>query len=225
VDGQTESRVRDRFEPVLTRIKEQLASFEDVPLKKGATMSTAIPFSFAKVVETAQELAKLIRVDGAFEKLGHKRMLAPEIEKKAELLEEHLKPLDSANYHLRPLPYLDDPVTPAKTQCSPAKTQCYDFGEALRLLKSGKKMRRAGWNGKGMWICYQRGYPEGVAINKNTAEATGISEGTFCRFLPYIMMKTAARFRTDLFPSEPKPEFVPWLASQTDLLAEDWEVA
>jgi hypothetical protein len=86
------------------------------------------------------------------------------------------------------------------------------FSEALVRLKDGKKIARTGWNGKDMYLCYQRGYPEGIAINRNTAEATGILEGTKCYFLPYIMMKVVA----------PSPTFVPWLASQTDILAEDW---
>lgn len=85
-----------------------------------------------------------------------------------------------------------------------------DFGEALRMLKSGKKVSRSGWNGKGMWLVLQKAYPDGIPINQNTAEATGIIQGTVCRFLPYIMMKTV------------DDSFVPWLASQTDVLAEDW---
>lgn len=86
-----------------------------------------------------------------------------------------------------------------------------NFSQALNYLKQGKKVYRRGWNGKGMYIVYQKGYPQGIPINKNTSEATGLSEGTVCKFLPYIMMKTA------------DDSFVPWLASQTDLLAEDWE--
>ena len=85
-----------------------------------------------------------------------------------------------------------------------------NFGQALEHLKAGGKVARVGWNGKGMWLALQRGYPDGVAINKNTADATGLPEGTVCKFLPYIIMKTATG------------EFVPWLASQTDVLAEDW---
>lgn len=85
-----------------------------------------------------------------------------------------------------------------------------NFGQALEHLKAGGKVARVGWNGKGMWLALQRGYPDGVAINKNTAEATGLPEGTVCRFLPYIIMRTV------------DGSFVPWLASQTDLLAEDW---
>ena len=87
------------------------------------------------------------------------------------------------------------------------------FGWALERLQSGARMARSGWNGKGMYIVLQRGYPDGIPINRNTAEATGIPEGTVCRFLPYIMMRTA------------DGAFVPWLASQTDLLSTDWEVS
>ena len=85
-----------------------------------------------------------------------------------------------------------------------------EFGWAIRELKNGRRVRRLGWNGKGMWLALQKGYPDGVAINKNTAEVTGLPEGTVCRFLPYIIMRTV------------DGSFVPWLASQTDLLAEDW---
>lgn len=90
--------------------------------------------------------------------------------------------------------------------------QDYDFGEALAALKEGHRLARAGWNGNGMFVVYQKGYPDGIAINANTAQATGLREGTICRFRPYLMMKTV------------DDEFVPWVASQTDLLAEDWQV-
>lgn len=73
-----------------------------------------------------------------------------------------------------------------------AQTALHDFGGALSLLKGGKRVGRLGWNGKGMWLKLQR--PE--AGSKMT--------------LPYIYMKTADN------------NLVPWLASQTDLLADDW---
>ncbi|MDA2019411.1 DUF2829 domain-containing protein [Bacillus cereus] len=84
-----------------------------------------------------------------------------------------------------------------------------EFREALL---SKKRLARKGWNGKKMFVVHQLAYPNGIPINKNTAEATGLPEGTVCKFLPYVMMKTADN------------SFVPWLASQTDLLANDWEV-
>lgn len=89
------------------------------------------------------------------------------------------------------------------------------FEWALQQLRQGKKVCRSGWNGKGMYVVYQKAYPDGIPINENTSNATGIDRGTVCRFLPYIMMKTAAVL----------PTFVPWLASQTDLLSLDWEYA
>ncbi len=70
-----------------------------------------------------------------------------------------------------------------------------DFGLALRLLAEGKRVTRPGWNGKGMWLELQ--VPD--AHSKMT--------------LPYIFMKTADN------------HLVPWLASQTDILAKDWELA
>ena len=68
----------------------------------------------------------------------------------------------------------------------------FNFGEALKRAKAGKKIARLGWNGKGMWIEIQR--PDGQS--KMT--------------LPY------------LFLNYPEGHTVPWLASQTDLLSEDW---
>ena len=87
------------------------------------------------------------------------------------------------------------------------------IGWAVATMRGGFRVRRAGWNGKGMYLAYQPGYPDGIPINANTAKATGQPEGTVCRFLPYVMMRTA------------QGDFVPWLCSQTDLLADDWERA
>lgn len=75
------------------------------------------------------------------------------------------------------------------------------FGLAIEALKLGKKVARAGWNGKGMWL-YR------VCACDYTLESYVHVAGQ----LPWIGMKTAG------------DEFVPWLASQTDMLAEDWTV-
>ncbi len=69
------------------------------------------------------------------------------------------------------------------------------FGEAIEELKRGGRVCRAGWNGKGMWLELQR--PD--EHSKMT--------------LPYIYMKTA------------QDGLVPWLASQSDMLSEDWAYA
>lgn len=93
--------------------------------------------------------------------------------------------------------------------------ETFDFSEALKRLKDRqclphRKVARAGWNGKNMWVVRQDGYPDGISINANTARATGLLEGTVMRFLPYLMLRTA------------DGAFVPWPPSQADLLADDW---
>lgn len=85
-----------------------------------------------------------------------------------------------------------------------------DIGEALRAATAGARISREDWADGGLFVVYQKGYPDGIAINANTAEATGLAEGTLCRFLPYLMLHTA------------DGTFVPWVISQTDALAHDW---
>ena len=79
-----------------------------------------------------------------------------------------------------------------------------EFGDALRALKEGKKVARKGWNGKGIFIALQ--FP---------------SPGYSYMTSPYIFIDTTG-LQTDN-PDAPKSR-VPWLASQTDMLAEDWRV-
>ena len=70
-----------------------------------------------------------------------------------------------------------------------------DIGWAVNELQNGHKVRREGWNGKGMWLELQ--------------EPDDHSKMT----LPYVYMSTA------------QGDLVPWLCSQSDLLAIDWENA
>lgn len=85
-----------------------------------------------------------------------------------------------------------------------------DFGQALTALKLGDRVARNGWNGKGMFVAFQPGYLDGVLANVNTAAAFGVSEGAKVVVRPYLAMWTADQ------------QIVPWVASQSDLLAEDW---
>lgn len=82
-----------------------------------------------------------------------------------------------------------------------------NFGEALALLKQGSKVARAGWNGKGMFVFLV----PGSTFQVSRPPLLGIyPEGTEIRYHAHIDMKTADGM------------VVPWLASQTDVLAEDW---
>ena len=76
------------------------------------------------------------------------------------------------------------------------------FSEALELIKEGRRLARKGWNGKGMFIYHvgdwnfaERAVPEHYHSD------------------PFIAMKTASE------------TVVPWLASQSDILADDWMIA
>jgi len=88
-----------------------------------------------------------------------------------------------------------------------------DFSIALVNLKDGKKVARDGWNGKGMYIVMQPGYPNGIGANANTAKALGIPENTIVKTRPYLAMMDAQGMLV-----------TGWLASQTDILAIDWQV-
>ena len=73
-----------------------------------------------------------------------------------------------------------------------------DIGEAIKVMRRGGRVQRAGWNGKGLWLELQ--VPD--AHSKMT--------------LPYVFM---------CYPEDAQNTpgaRVPWLASQTDLLADDW---
>ena len=83
------------------------------------------------------------------------------------------------------------------------------FGNALINLKLGYKLARTGWNGKSMFIFLV----EGSTFQVNRKPLLGIYPlGTVIKYLPHIDMKTA------------DGSVVPWLASQTDVLADDWQI-
>jgi len=87
------------------------------------------------------------------------------------------------------------------------------FGHALVALETGERVCRSGWNGKGMWLVLVRADSDkGDAVVDYTLKFWMTAGLDATKFLPWIGMKTA------------DGGFVPWLASQTDMLAKDWEV-
>lgn len=83
------------------------------------------------------------------------------------------------------------------------------FGHALEAMNKGFKVCRQGWNGKNMFIFLV----PGSTFEVNRPPLLGIYEkGTIVNYHAHIDMKTA------------DDQIVPWLASQTDILAEDWQV-
>ena len=89
------------------------------------------------------------------------------------------------------------------------ETSGMSFGLAVEAMKKGMKVARAGWNGKGMFLFLVHG----STFQVNRPPLLGIyPEGTTVNYCPHIDMKTA------------DDKVVPWLASQTDVLADDWAI-
>ena len=94
------------------------------------------------------------------------------------------------------------------------------FGLAIEALKAGKKVSRAGWNGKGMWLSLscdgEREVPAENFWSPHNAQFARDNGGTAI-VLPSITMKTTnAQGRVAILMG--------WLASQTDMLSQDWEI-
>lgn len=87
------------------------------------------------------------------------------------------------------------------------------IGWAVKQMQNGSRVRRAGWNGKGMWLILVPG-SQGLTVDEGRPLAqAGLPVGQKFNYLPHVDMWTA------------QGDLVPWLCSQTDLLATDWEIA
>lgn len=84
---------------------------------------------------------------------------------------------------------------------TPAQEHGLTFGEALQALKSGQRLARRGWNGKSMWIRMVNPSPD-----------HGMTHPFLCIEYPVG------------HPAYPHGSRIPWLASQTDLLTDDWMI-
>ena len=83
--------------------------------------------------------------------------------------------------------------------------------EVWPALREGARVINADWNSN-EYIVWQEGYPQGIAINANTARATGIPEGTVKKFSAYVMRHNFAG------------EFEPYVMSQSDMVSTLWQI-
>lgn len=86
-----------------------------------------------------------------------------------------------------------------------------NFGEAIEALKKGYKVARAGWNGKNMWLILVPG-----SIGVRPVAGTPYSKAG-------ITQEVNIESHIDMFTAQGNMQ-PGWLASQTDMLAEDWQV-
>lgn len=96
-------------------------------------------------------------------------------------------------------------------------SQGMTFGMAIEAMKRGKKVARKGWNGKGMWLCVPlvdgpKEIPVSGLWGKPNAEYAEQNGGA-AKVMPYVTMKAADGSIV-----------MGWLASQTDMLADDWVI-
>lgn len=92
------------------------------------------------------------------------------------------------------------------------KNATFDFGEAVRKLKEGKRVMRAGWNGKGMFVYYvpAASYP---ADRNSKSTMAGEFADDMVPYREYLALKTAQN------------DVSTWAPSVSDALAEDWQLA
>ena len=98
-----------------------------------------------------------------------------------------------------------------------------NFGQALEALKQGLRVRRSGWNGKGMWIALT----PGTSITPDMARAGAakmLAADMFAEHRADALQKTISIAPHIDMKAADGTLVIGWLASQTDMLAEDWEV-
>jgi len=86
-----------------------------------------------------------------------------------------------------------------------------NFSHALEHLKSGKRVRDRIWP-TGQFLALQKGYPNGIPINDNTAAALHIAPRTIKKFPAYLII------------SKPNGDCYPWTPQHTEILSNLWDV-
>lgn len=117
---------------------------------------------------------------------------------------------DTAAHTYRPTIGVPVPVEGQTPPTSDGPRSGLNFGQALAAMKLGARAARDGWVIDGKWICLRSGYPDGIAVNDNTAEAFGVPPGTVVVFQPYFQMcEKDGSIRT-------------WNKGDQDVIADDW---
>ena len=88
-----------------------------------------------------------------------------------------------------------------------------DFSTALKHVKNGVRISRAVWENPNVFVVYQKGYPDGIPCNKQTAEAWGMTEGDKFICKPYLQIQN---------PDGSHSMYTPTI---DDVLANDWVVS
>jgi hypothetical protein len=87
-----------------------------------------------------------------------------------------------------------------------------NFSTALEHVKKGARISRASWEDYDVFVVYQKGYPEGISCNKQTAEAWGMKEGDKFICNPYLQIQNKDGSHSM------------WTPTIDDILANDWSI-
>jgi len=130
---------------------------------------------------------------------------------------EHTSPTNDDGYHVVYPDGYESWCPKAQFEAAGRPIDGMTFGQAIEAMKQGKKVARRGWNGKGMWLCIPlcdgpKEIPATGIWGKPNAEYAEQNGGTV-KVVPYVTMKAADGTIV-----------MGWLASQTDMLSEDWTI-
>ncbi len=99
-------------------------------------------------------------------------------------------------------------LTTEQTQAEFRQTGNFPFGMAIEAMRLGHKVSRTGWNGKNMYLVLFDPIRDNLQqLTVSCAEAS-VPMGLH----PFIVIKTAQNY------------YIPWLASQADMLSDDWQI-
>ena len=177
-----------------------------------AAIMAGLKYTFVVIPDTTTTICSAVHPNGFTLALGESACVCPEnfnVETgqhwaKEDAMKKAEKELWKLEGYL--LKYqLTEPTFAHYIEAVNEKVNDLSFGDAVAALESGHKVARVGWNGKNMWLSYLDPYNnhQFTLCEKDGAEGT---------YSPYIGMKTADN------------KYVPWLASQTDILAKDWVI-
>lgn len=103
-------------------------------------------------------------------------------------------------------------------------TTARTFGEAIEALKQGKRVARAGWNGKGMFVFLNKGALRPNSLVEGGSDSPTKCEGIRAELFENVYGEGATRLPNINMHTATGSTVTGWLASQTDMLSEDWVI-
>lgn len=98
------------------------------------------------------------------------------------------------------------------------------FGKAIKLMKQGYKLKRAGWNGKDQFVFYVDGIDMGIMLSNSVDSYYQVGEWKRDNFMNLLGDENSSISDFLAIKTTSNQVQLGWLASQADMLANDWEI-